>query len=124
MLKPAKKRSRKAIVKELDKVFSQFIRQRDGRCVQCGKTDGLTCGHLFSRVNFSTRWDEENCWCQCFGCNLRHEHEFEPFRRVVEGKIGLSRYDSLWFRHNQMRRYKDFELTDLIKYYKDKLCNQ
>lgn len=112
-----KKLSRKKLVSKLDKIFSEYIRNRDGICVQCGSINNLTCGHLFSRINYSTRWDEENCWCQCCGCNLRHEHEFEPFRRFVEGKIGRDKYDLLYQRHIQISKIRDYQLEEKIKYY-------
>lgn len=119
-LKKAKKRSRKSLVKELDRVFSIFIRNRDGnRCVQCGSMEKLTNGHLFSRVNHSTRWDELNCACQCSGCNMRHEYEFEPFRRIMEARIGKKKYNDLWFRHNQTKIFKDYELEEKIEHYKN-----
>lgn len=93
----------------------------NNRCAVCGTHENPTCGHLFSRVNYSTRWDEDNSWCQCAGCNLRHEMEFEPFRRVVEARIGKERYNSLWERHNQINKYKDFDLMELIDLFKAKI---
>ncbi len=115
-----KKKSRKNLVKELDRVFSIWIRNRDGnRCIQCGSRERLTNGHLFSRVNYSTRWDEDNCFCQCMSDNYRHEMEFEPFRRIVEARIGKERYDALWQRHNQIRKFKDYEIQELINKYKE-----
>lgn len=108
---------RKKLVNKLDKLFSLWIRKRDGKCVQCGSTQNLTCGHLFSRVNYSTRWDEENCACQCMGCNLRHEMEFEPFRRVMEASLGHDKYESVWKRHVQIKKFKNFELQELIEKY-------
>ena len=115
------KSDRKKLIVKLDKVFGDWIKQRDNyTCVVCGKTKFnavIQCGHLYSRVNHSTRWDEENCYAQCSGCNLRHEHEFEPFRRVVESKLGKERLNALWFRHGQVRKYKEFELKELIKKY-------
>ena len=64
-----KKLSRGKIVKKLDSIFSQYIRQRnvigDGaKCFTCGKIDHwkhLQCGHFQSRRFYSTRWDETNC---------------------------------------------------------------
>lgn len=69
---------RKKAVEYADKWFSKYIRKRDGRCVVCNTTKNLQCGHLFSRKNYSLRWDERNAYCQCRGCNLRHEHDPAP----------------------------------------------
>jgi 5-methylcytosine-specific restriction endonuclease McrA len=109
---------RKRLVKKLDKVFGDWIKKRDGhKCVQCGTTSSITCGHLFSRANYSTRWDEENCYAQCMSENLRHEYEFEPFRRVVEARLGKEKYDALWLRHSTVKKFKNWELEELINKY-------
>lgn len=118
-MKKSKKPSRKSLVIKLDKLFSLYIRNRDNNtCVVCGSTERPTCGHLFSRINYSTRWDEENCYCQCVGCNLRHEMSFEPFRRIVEARLGRIKYDALFQRHIKIRKFPDWELMDLIEKYK------
>lgn len=66
-----KRYSRKNAVKELDKAFSEYIRARDGKCMQGGNCNGpLTCGHLITRSNYSTRWDEGNAFGQCSGHNF------------------------------------------------------
>ena len=117
-----KKPSRKSLIRKLDQVFSLYIRTRDNnRCVQCGSFDNPTCGHLFSRVNYSTRWDEENAYCQCSGDNLRHEMEFEPFRRIVEARLGKEGYDALYQRHISIKKFKDYDLMEMIDLYKNKL---
>jgi 5-methylcytosine-specific restriction endonuclease McrA len=61
---------------KLDKVFSKFIRQRDGsrvyslgNCISCGKYSKLQCGHFIKRQYMGTRWSEENCAGQCVHCN-------------------------------------------------------
>jgi len=69
---------RKKAVAAADREFSRFIRARDGRCVTCGTTERLQCGHLFSRSNYSLRWDERNAYCQCASCNMRHEYDPAP----------------------------------------------
>ena len=80
---------RKRLVKKLDKVFSQYIRFRDQRCVTCGSRENLQCGHLFSRTAYSTRWHPRNAFCQCSSCNLRHEHDPYPLVLASLGAIGI-----------------------------------
>lgn len=112
-------KSRKELVKILDTAFASFIRKRDGKCVQCGKTEGLTCGHLFSRTAYSTRWDEENCWGQCLSENLYHEHNAFPFTRRVEQLIGRDKVEALHTRFRTPRKFKDHELIALILKYSE-----
>ena len=111
-----KKPSRKTLVRQLDALVSQFIRNRDKKCVVCGSKKDLTNGHLFTRAAYSTRWDVSengNCHCQCSSCNLRHEYDHYPFSRFYIEKFGLENYDELHFRHRQARKWKDFELMEL-----------
>ncbi len=66
-------RRRRALVKDLDTWFSRWVRLRDGgRCFTCGRVDDVRrmhCGHFISRRYLSTRWDPQNCHCQCCACN-------------------------------------------------------
>ena len=116
-----KKPSRKALVKKLDQAVSLYIRNRDKACVVCGTTERLTNGHLFSRVAYSTRWDvteDGNCHAQCMGCNLRHEHDAYPFNNWYIMKFGKDKWDELHLRYATPKKYKDFELIELIEHIK------
>lgn len=119
---PVQKRSpRKSAVAKLDRVFSLYIRARDGACVQCGTTENLTCGHVFSRVAFSTRWDEENAFCQCSSHNMRHEYDPYPFLELVRERLGEQRLQELHRRYTQPRKFTTYELLELVVYFTEKL---
>lgn len=95
----AKKSERKRLVERLDKAFGDYIKARDGKCVVCGSTENLQCGHLFSRVAYSTRWNPANAYCQCRSCNLVHEHDFYRLYRYavqVHGADEMDRLHSLY----------------------------
>jgi hypothetical protein len=116
-----KVRPRKALIAELDRLFSLYIRWRDGRCVQCGATENLTCGHLFSRAHYRTRWDEKNAAAQCAGHNLRHEHDFYPFEQYFVNKYGREAVDSLhrlWITPIRLSRA---DLEDLVTYWRGRV---
>ena len=75
--KPLPKKKVKSISKlkkELDAVFSKFIRQRDGgQCYTCSKKDDpkyMQNGHFVPRQYLAVRYDERNCHCQCYACNM------------------------------------------------------
>jgi hypothetical protein len=57
--------------KELDRVFSLYIRKIYPKiCYTCNKpAERLQCGHYISRQYLATRWSEQNCRPQCWGCN-------------------------------------------------------
>ena len=115
-----RKPTRKGLVHKLDIVFSQYIRKRDKRCVVCGKRDSLTCGHLFSRIAYSTRWDEGNAFGQCAGCNLRHEYDAYPFTRWFISKFSQDRWDDLHHKYSTIRKFTNHELEALIIHFETK----
>lgn len=65
-----KQKTLSKLKKELDSVFSKFIRQGATECYTCGGKGTLQAGHFVSRTYLSTRWDEDNVRPQCVGCNI------------------------------------------------------
>lgn len=117
-----RKPSRKTLVKNLDKAVSEYIRRRDKRCVQCGTVENLTNGHIFTRKNYSTRWDvfiDGNCHTQCWPCNYRHGSDQWPYFRWYIKKFGQKKFDQLRRRHKEVKKYKDFDLEELLKQVKN-----
>jgi hypothetical protein len=117
-LKKPKKPSRKKLISTLDRVFSLWIRARDGACVVCGSKDQPNNGHLFTRRNLSTRWCELNCHQQCYPCNFRHTMDTYPYTRWFIGKYGLEAYDELHRKHRQIRKISNSELQMMIEHYR------
>lgn len=119
-----RKPTRKSLVRMLDKAFSDFIKERDKRCVCCGETDAekLQCGHLFTRAAYSTRWDERNAYCQCSSCNLRHEYDPGTLTYYFLQKHGAAGYQALHSDHRIPKKYRDAELQELIADYRNRLA--
>jgi 5-methylcytosine-specific restriction endonuclease McrA len=120
-----KKPSRKTIVNNLDKVFSEYIRRRYAKngiaeCVTCGKKDhwkNLQAGHFMSRKHYATRWDEDNVEVQCMACNVYRYGEQYLFAK----HLGEEKADELLAKSRTMVKLKDWELQDMIEIYKKKL---
>jgi len=120
-----KKPSRKTIVNNLDKVFSEYIRKRYAKngiaeCVTCGKKDhwkNLQAGHFMSRKHYATRWDEDNVEVQCMACNVYRYGEQYLFAK----HLGQEKADELLAKSRTMVKIKDWELQDMIEIYKKKL---
>lgn len=118
--KPSK---RKKYIIALDKLFSQFIRERDkNKCFTCGTTENPTCGHLFTRACYSTRWEERNAQCQCSGCNFRHEFNPHIFTNAYINKYGLIQYQKMYAQHARSHKYTQKELEQMLEQLKQKLC--
>jgi hypothetical protein len=116
---------RSTIVKNLDTVFSQYIRLRYAKneiaeCVTCGKKDHykkLQCGHFQSRRHYSTRWDENNVGVQCYGCNISNQGQQFLFAK----HLGLELAEEMVLKSKQIVKFSDNDLQDMIQHYKDKL---
>jgi hypothetical protein len=120
---------RSTIVKNLDIVFSQYIRRKDAKndiatCVTCGKKDHwskLQNGHWASRRHYSTRWDERNCNVQCSGCNVFRAGEIYLYTKYLCSKYGDNFPEELYKLSQKTVKFTDADLQDMIQHYKDKL---
>lgn len=110
----------------LDKEFSLYIRLRDSsggyfKCISCGQIKPFSqadCGHYHSRTHMSTRWDEDNAHAECRSCNRFRADHLVGYRENLIRKIGQMRFDKLAWKAAQGKKWSDFELQELIKYYK------
>jgi hypothetical protein len=120
-----KKQSRKTLVKNLDTIFSTYIRRKDAiddiaTCVTCGKKDhykNLQCGHFMSRSNYSTRWEENNVGVQCYGCNISRSGEQYKFSQYLGDMLS----NEMFVKSKQTVKFADEDLINLIKYYTEKV---
>jgi hypothetical protein len=126
-----KKPSRSKVIKQLDTVFSKYIRQRDAvneiaTCFTCGKRDHwkrLQNGHFQSRKHYSTRWDEVNCQVQCAGCNVFKYGEQFIFGQNLDIKYGLGTANELYIKAKKTVKISTVDLQDMVKHYKDLVDN-
>lgn len=76
-----------------DKIFSTYIRKRDGKCVYCGSSYNLQCSHYHGRRKESVRFDPENCDTLCAKCHKLLENEKGWTSGIVDGKsVNLPRF--------------------------------
>jgi Bacteriophage Lambda NinG protein len=90
--------------KELDRVFSIFIRERDsneyghGSCVTCGLNKHwreMDAGHYMPRQDLATRWDEHNVHLQCKKCNGFRSGEPEKMAAYIDSYYGHAESERL-----------------------------
>ena len=125
----SKKIKRSTLVKNLDTIFSIYIRRKDAindiaKCVTCGKEDHwskLQNGHWASRRHYSTRWDERNCNVQCSGCNVFRAGEIYLYTKYLCSKYGDNFPEELYKLSQKSVKFTDQDLQDMIQHYKDKL---
>jgi len=107
-------------IKKLDKLFSEYIRKRDGKCLKCGKKTNLQTAHIHSRRHFNTRWDETNAVTLCVRCHLFWAHK-EPveFTEWVKKLLGEKKYENLKIRARTIVKGQDLKAIEI--YLKEKL---
>lgn len=122
-----KRRSRSSIEKDLDRVFSIFIRLREAndegitRCYSCGKRDlwvNMDCGHYISRVHRSTRWDELNCHVQCKRCNIFLHGNYPQYALNLIKEFGTDVLEELSKRKHKTEKFSTIDLEEMIMTYR------
>lgn len=120
-MKKPKLKTYKKLKAELDRVFSLFIRYRDGgRCFTCDvikPIKEIQCGHFFSRTYLSTRWDERNCHAQCVGCNIFKKGNMAVYALRMNQKFGPETIEKLFQLSKQTVKISQHELEARIDYY-------
>lgn len=118
----AKKKSYKKLKTELDRVFSLYIRNRDGgvcfTCKKKGAIKEMQNGHFFSRTYLATRWDPKNCHCQCVGCNIFRKGNMAVYAKRMLDKYGASVFGELELKTKVITKLSSAELETMIDMYK------
>lgn len=119
------KKPKSKLVKELDVVFSQYIRLSNSKngfckCVTCDRSyewKKIQAGHFMSRKHYSVRWDERNVKPQCYGCNVMQQgRQFEYSRYLGEDLA-----NELYMLSKQVVKFTEGDLLELTDVYKNKL---
>lgn len=78
-------------MRQADAIFSQLIRERDKRCVNCGASRRLECAHIISRSYKTIRTDPRNAVALCRECHRRFTEHPAEWHAWVE-----ARWPGLW----------------------------
>lgn len=114
------------LIKELDDVFSIWIRRRDlpggiGKCFICGSKllfSQAHNGHYVNRHQMPTRYCEFNCHAICETCNcFTNEHQDQYALKMVL-TYGYEFVLTLEATAKGLQKFMRHELIELIEYYK------
>lgn len=123
-------KSRSQLVKELDSVFSQYIRQKyadefgNVACVTCGNVlhwKQMQNGHYESRGHLPTRWSEDNCAPQDVACNVFKKGNYTEYAIWMIKTYGADKLDELKARANSGEKIPTTVIKEKIEKYKAKL---
>ena len=110
-------KTRRNLIDRLDALVSKIVRDRDRRCVDCGRYPEpdlqLTHAHIFPRDNMSVRFDPNNGVTLCFTCHRwYHDHPVQ-FKLWIIRLIGREKYDSLERQSRAIEDHPEWKLKDL-----------
>lgn len=110
-------KERSKFITKLDRLFSQYIRQRDGRCLWCNSPSGLQCSHIISRKNFQFRWDTTNAITLCYACHIYKWHK-SPLDAAEWLKTKQTFFYNKWL-ENRMSAHGKIDLLEIEKQLKN-----
>lgn len=125
-----KKKTTAKLKKDLDAVFSKYIRNyhtdKKGSlyCYTCGKhgkVKTMQCGHFVSRQYLATRWDENNCRPQCVGCNVWGNGQLLDFEEKLKKELSPRKVESMKAKRHQIIKLDANWYEKEITKYKEKL---
>lgn len=120
--KKPKSKTRGYYVRQLDKVFSTFIRLRDqdNGCITCNSQapwQEQQDGHFFTRGRFATRWNEHNNHMQCVRCNVFLKGNYIIYTIKMIDKYGREFVNELETLSKSTKKITTQEIKDMIEYY-------
>ena len=111
--------------KKLDAIFSRYIRYRDnGQCFTCPKKDDpkrMQNGHFVPRQYSSVRYDERNCNCQCYACNMLYGGQPSAYAVRLKNKYGDGIIEELERLRKQVIKRTPSWYEEKIDYYKEEV---
>lgn len=117
-------------IKKLDTVFSTYIRMKNAdqngccTCITCGKKfhwKKLDAGHFVNRKHLSLRWNEINVQPQCIAENRFDEGNLPAFGIALQQKYGEDIIKKLLVLKNQSTRFTQFEIDQMVIFYKQEI---
>lgn len=112
-----------------DVLFSKMIRERDGKCVFCGKKPDegkLENSHFWGRGDKINRFNPKNCDTLCFYCHFMNEGNKQGFYRTWKlAQLGEETYKEMEDNHYQKtKHYGAYEKDKLHAILKDQYKNK
>jgi hypothetical protein len=112
-----------------DILFSKMIRERDGKCVFCGKIamqSKLECSHFWGRGDKHNRFNPDNCDTLCWYDHMQNEGNKQgKYRDFKIKQLGKKVYNEMERKHYQeTKKYGEFEKEKLHQILKEQYKNK
>lgn len=73
-----------------------------------------------SRKHMATKYDEENCYAQCYGCNIVLGGNYREYTMRLIDKKGMDFVKKLEKRAKRIKKYSTADLEKIAEEYKKK----
>lgn len=115
------RKPKKWTLTKADTEYSKYIRNRDGKCVRCGREEMLQNSHFWSRSHKNTRFDDDNCDALCYPCHYGNSKGWEyekngEYMAFKKGQLGFHKYAML-----EKRAHDSVKQEMVIKELQDRL---
>ena len=126
-MKKKPKPSYASLKRQLDKVFSEFIRRRFNpcKCITCGVVKPwkeMQCGHFIPRHYLAGRWHILNCAVQCASCNVWGRGRYPEFAAWGVNTYGQSWLTDMVALKRQPVKLKSHDLENMITDFEQRLA--
>lgn len=116
----AKTKTRKStLANKCDDKWSKLVKLAwGGKCAYCSTTKGLNSHHLFTRTNYSTRFDLDNWICLCVAHHT-FSSKFSAHKTPLEFAERFKELKGEEFYNNLRRKSKatwDWDYDKVVKY--------
>lgn len=133
------KQTKSQLLKEADRLFSLFVRNRDAdkngniQCVGCGKVyniDQVDNGgnkvvqnlHFIDRGIYNLRFSEENCHAGCSYCNLdmslnKNGFAYRRYLEFMTTTYGEEAIAEMTIEHRKINKLEIAQLKNIIEHY-------
>lgn len=120
------KAERQRLMRDLDAVFSRYVRRKDAdssgrvKCITCDRKEHwklMDAGHFFPRKRMATRWHLANVKPQCKMCNQLQEGNLDAYKKA----LGVEETKYLKILSNQAVSWDNKELSIMIKHFTNQL---
>lgn len=120
-------RTRKSLIKEADRVFSLYIRNRGAtygynHCYTCPAylpIEELQAGHFIRRGYTNVRWHQLNVWPQCNHCNVDLRGNLTKYESKLIANHSALAVEALWDLAHINDGLTDWQIEEIIKEYKN-----
>lgn len=103
--------------KKLDKLFSKWVRDKDGNCFTCDRVcfgSNRHAAHFITRGHMSTRWNPVNVQIGCYRCNINLYGNQYEFGLRLDKKFGQGTAKKLYDLSRQIKQWNFSDLLILI----------